>query len=262
MTTSEWIETLLPKVAERLHKELLLLDPVPEKYAATPTAAAWYHLSRHAKSMKITEATKKGETKGKLPAPCPHPLPECKAYGLARALLACQPGAPGIAAATVGHYVDVVFSTQLALEKIIEKLSPATSDLLGLLRPQARGLGPDGRKLLRGAVLRLQALVRIWKALEPWVLSVRDKFSTTFTKLNFPNRRHDWHHIDLIEQALLDVGFANKKIAELVPDGGKPGPLGKGPEERVSNRRKKLTGTRKGGSSRKPGRPKKVPSET
>jgi hypothetical protein len=258
MTTSEWIETLLPKVTERLYKELLLLDPVPEtdEYEKTPTVAAWYHLSRHAKRMKVTRATKKG-TIGKLPPLCPHPLPGCKAYGLAQALLACQPGAPGIAAATVGHYVDVVFSTRLALGKIIENLSLATSDLLGLLRPQARGLGPDGRKLLRGAVLRLQALVRIWKALDPWVLSVRDKFRTVQTTPNTPGKRHYLHHLDRITEPLLRCYF-DEEIAKLVPDGDEGGDA----EGRVSNRRKKLTGTRQGGRAGKPGRPKKKRSET
>ena len=259
MTASKWIETLLPKVTERLYKELLLLDPVPEtdEYEKTPTVAAWYHLSRHAKSMNITEATKKGETKGKLPAPCPHPLPECKAYGLARALLACQSGSPGIAAVTVTRYADAASSARLALEKILDKLGPATREFLRLLRPQAAALRPQSRELLRGAELRLQSIVRIRQDMDSWGESVLDEFSTTFTKLNSPNTRHHRHYIDLITEPLFRCYFDNE-IAQLVPDGVKGGDA----EERVSNRRYKLTGTREGGSSRKPGRPKKVPSET
>jgi hypothetical protein len=259
MTTSKWIETLLPKVTERLYKELLLLDPVPEtdEYEKTPTVAAWYHLSRHAKRMKVTRATKKTTT-GKLPPPCPHPLPGCKAYGLARALLACQSGSPGIAAVTVTRYADAASSARLALEKILDKLGPATREFLRLLRPQAAALRPQSRELLPGAELRLQSIERIWQDMDSWGESVLDEFSTTFTKLNSPNTRHHRHYIDLITEALLSSGFTDEEIAEFVPDGVKGGDA----EQRVSNRRYKLTGTREGGSSRKPGRPKKVPSET
>jgi hypothetical protein len=255
MNTREWIETLLPRVAERFYKELLLLDPVPEEYAATPTAAALYHLSRHTQRMTVTRASK--ATKGKLPPPCPQPLPGCKAHCLAQALIACQPGAPGIAAATVTDYADVASSTKLELDKILEDIAPATSDLLGLLRPQAPGLRRRGRKLLHGAKLRLQALVRIRQDMDSWGSSVLDEFSTTFTKLDSPNKRHHRHHIDRITAALLG-GFTDEEIAELVPDGREAGDA----EARVANRRKKLTGTRQGGRSGKPGRPRKVRTET
>jgi hypothetical protein len=258
MTTSEWIETLLPRVTERLYKELLLLDPVPEtdEYEKTPTVAAWYHLSRHAKRMKVTRATKKTTT-GKLPPPCPHPLPGCKAYGLARALLACQSGSPGIAAVTVTRYADAASSARLALEKILEKLEPATSEFLGLLRPQTAALRPQSQELLRGAELRLQSIVRIRQDMDSWGESVLDEFSTTFTKLNSPNTRHHRHYIDLITEALLS-GFTDREIAELVPDGVEGGDA----ETRVSNRCKKLLGTRQGGRAGKPGRPKKERTET
>jgi hypothetical protein len=257
MNMREWIETLLPKVIERLRKELLLLDRVPEEDAVTPTRAALYHLSRHTRHMRVTQGKgSKGKVTGKLPSLCVHPLPGCKAYCLARALLACQPGAPGIAAATVTRYVNVVLSTRLALEKILESLSPATSDLLRVLRPQARGLGPHGRKLLRGAILRLQALVRIWKALDPWVLSLHDEFATESTPSS-PGNKHHLHHIDRITAPLLPF-YTDREIAELVPDGREDGDA----EARVANRRKKLTGTRQGGRSGKPGRPRKTRTET
>jgi len=258
MNAREWIETVLPKVMERLYKELLLLDPVPDEYRATSTTAALYHLSRHAQRMTVKRTKgSKGRVKGRLPHPCPQSLPGCKAYCVARALLAGQPGAPGIAAATVTDYADVASSTKLALDKILEDIAPATSDLLDLLRPQAPGLRRRGRKLLHGAKLRLQALVRIRQDMDSWGSSVLDEFSTTFTKLDSPNKRHHRHHIDLITDALLG-GFTDEEIAELVPDGREVGNA----EARVANRRKKLTGTRQGGRSGKPGRPRKVRTET
>lgn len=79
MNTSEWTKTQLPKVAERLYEELLALDPVPEEYAGTPVAAAWYHLSRHA---MIRRKVPRGGVKANLPPPCPQPLPGARRSAL------------------------------------------------------------------------------------------------------------------------------------------------------------------------------------
>ncbi|MGA7740430.1 MAG: hypothetical protein WBP56_13420 [Polyangia bacterium] len=257
MNTREWIETVLPRVTERLHKELLLLDPVPEEYAATPTAAAGYHLSRHTQRMTVTRGKgSKGKVTGKLPSPCMQPLPGCKAFGLARALLACQPGAPGIAAAIVTRYVDVALASIPALDKILKSLSPATKALADLLGPKADGLQPRGQKLLREAVRSHDALVRSWDVMVAWAALGFDEFSTAYTP-NSPGKKHHLHHIDRITEPLLGC-YTDREVADLVSDGEEGGDA----EARVANRRKKLTGTRQGGRSGKPGRPRKVRTET
>jgi len=67
-------------------------------------------------------------------------------------------------------------------------------------------------------------------------------------------KKQDQHHLDRITRPLLDC-FSDAEIARLVPDG--EGGDSKAAAERVSNRRKKLAGTRKGGGFGRPGRPRK-----
>ena len=177
--------------------------------------------------MSVTQGKgSKGKVTGKLPSPCMQPLPGCKAFGLARALLACQPGAPGIAAATVTRYVDVAFSTRLALGKILRSLSPATRALVRLLGPQAAGLQPHRRELLREAILSHNALVRSWDVMAILGMSALDEFSTANTP-NSPGKKHHLHHIDRITEPLLGC-YTDQEVAELVSDGRRVATLKQG----------------------------------
>jgi hypothetical protein len=156
----------------------------------------------------------------------------------------------------VTRYVDVATTTVAALDRILGDLSPATKGLVKLLARQAALLQPRGQKLLREAVRSHDALVRSWDVMVLWATVGLDEFLTENIPAS-PLKRHHLHHIDLITEPLLRF-YTDREIAELVPDGDESGDA----EARVSNRRKKLTGTRQGGRKGKPGRPRKVRPET
>jgi hypothetical protein len=67
--------------------------------------------------------------------------------------------------------------------------------------------------------------------------------------------------LDRITASLLGC-YSDKEIAEMVPDGEKSGENNEAAIARVANRRKKLTGSRKGGGFGRPGRPRKTRRET
>lgn len=156
----------------------------------------------------------------------------------------------------VTRYVDAVISARPTLDKILKDLSPATRALVGLLRLQARGLWPLGREFFRDAVLCHDGLVRSLRVMDFLAKVGLEEFSTACTP-HIPGKRHHLHHIDRITEPLLGC-YTDREIAELVPDGDETCCGRELAEVRVSNRRKKLTGARKGGRTGKPGRPRKV----
>jgi hypothetical protein len=259
--STDWIETQLPKVADRLHKELLVLDPVPKKYAATAAAAATYHLSRHARAFNVKPVKVSGrKLRGTRPKPCKVPPRTCKGYSLAQALLACQKGAPGIGSAVIFDYVKAAQSLRIGLGNILKDFSPATKDLVRELRKQAAGLSEDGKGLLVEAIHVHDNLIRSWKWLRHLGGSIANVFLSETIRIG-SGKKQDQHHLDRITAPLLSC-YSDEKIAELVPDGEEPGENHEAAIARVANRRKKLTGSRKGGRFGKPGRPRKTPGET
>jgi hypothetical protein len=261
MRNSEWIETILPKVADGLYKELLALDPVPKKYEETPVSAAMYHLSRHVRHFRVTPVkVPKGKVKGTPPKPCKVPPQTCRAYSLAQALLACQKGAPGIGAAVIFDYVRAVESMRMGLGKVLKDFSPATKALVRQLRKQAAGFSEDRKGLLVEVVHVHDNLIRGWKSLGNLGGSIANVFLSESIRIG-SGKKQDQHHLDQITAPLLGC-YADEEIAELVPDGEEPGENNEAALARVANRRKKLTGSRKGGRFGKPGRPRKTQRET
>ena len=261
MKNSEWIKTVLPAVADRLYKKLLDEDPVSREYAATPVTTAMYHLSRHARDFRVTPVkVSKGKVTGTLPKPCMAPPRTCKAYSLAQALLACQKGAPGIGAAVIFDYVRAVRSLRMGLEKILKDISPATKALVRQLRKQAAGFSEDGKGLLVETIHVHDNLIRGWKSLGNLGGSIANVFLSETTRIG-SGKKQDQHHLDQITAPLLGC-YSDKEIAELVPDGDDTGKNNEAAIARVANRRKKLTGSRKGGRFGKPGRPRKTQRET
>lgn len=257
MKTREWIKNILPKVADRLYSEILRQDRVPREYAATPVSAAMYHLSRHAHEYSVTPVkASKGKLKGRLPKPCKVPPLTCKAYGLAQALLACQTGAPGIGAAVIFDYVSAAKSMRAGLEKLLKKYLPATKALVRQLQKQAAGFSDDGRGVLVQAIQVHDDLIRSWKSLEHLGGSIANVFLAATVKIG-KGKKPDQHHLDRITASLLGC-YHDHEIAELVPDGEDRGDKNEDAIARVANRRKKLIGSRKGGRSGKPGRPRKT----
>jgi hypothetical protein len=261
MKNSEWIEAVLPAAADRLYKKLLDEDPVSRKYAATPVTTAMYHLSRHAQNFSVTPVkVSKGKVTGTRPKFCNVPPRTCKAYGLAQALLSCQKGAPGIGAAVIFNYVRAARSLRMGLGKTLKDFSPATKALVRQLRKQAAGFSEDGKGLLVEAILVHDNLIRDWKLLRNLGGSIANVFLSESTRIG-SGKKQDQHHLDQITAPLLGC-YSDTEIAELVPDGEDPGENNELAIARVANRRKKLTGSRKGGRFGKPGRPRKTRRET
>src|ERR1017187_9048429 len=136
MMADHWIKTHLPESRRRLHEALLQLDQVPKKDASAPLATALYHLSRHAVRSVGRGANLDAPKKGRGPKRCKIPPLHCKAHCLAEAILACEQGAPGIAANVVLNYCTAARAASTGLEKVVAKLSPATKALAQLLGPQ------------------------------------------------------------------------------------------------------------------------------
>jgi hypothetical protein len=261
MKNSEWIEGILPQVEDRLYKKLLDEEPVPKKYAATHLSAATYHVSRHRGNFNVTpgEVTK-GKSRGMSPKPCKQPPQTCKAFGLAAALLACQKGAPGIGATVIFDYVGAVRSMRAGLGKSLKNFSLATKAMVHQLRPQLPGLSEDGKGLLGEALHVHDDLLMTWKSLRYLGSSIANVFLAETTRIG-SGKKQDQHHLDQITAPLLGC-YSDTEIAELVPDGEDPGENNEAAIARVANRRKKLTGSRKGGRFGKPGRPRKTQRET
>ena len=258
MKLSEWTKTQLPQVVERLHAELVREDPVPQEYAATPVAAAWYHISRHARNLRVTERVGPGSkrTKGSLPRLCGQPASTCKAFGLANALLACQPGAPGMRRAFFNRYADAVRIVQPALLKLLQRLSPpARSMCAGLLR-FAPALSPLGRTILAEAIMSHDELLRASSSLK-WIDEVGLGEFCDQDTCKRRGKKPQHYHLDQITKPLLGCYF-DREIAALVPDGDPPGDGNEKAIARVANRRQKLSGSRMGGRHGRPGRPRKA----
>ena len=260
MRHSDWIEAVLPKVADRLYRELLLLDPVLNESACSPITAATYHPSRHLQSLTATPIGNSEAPMVSMPSACKVPVGECKAYALSQALLACQRGSPGIGGQVVFRYVGAARSAWNALRKLLKDFSPATKALVGQLRSQQAGLSSDGKALLNEAACLHDDLLRAWKRLPFLGEAIADEVCPEDMKVSL-GKKHDQHHLDRITEPLLGC-YSDKEIADLVPDGDEPGDNNEWAVARVANRRKKLTGSRKGGRLGKPGRPRKTHSET
>ena len=260
MRHSDWIEAVLPKVADRLYRELLLLDPVLNESACSPITAATYHPSRHLQSLTATPIGNSEAPMVSMPSACKVPVGECKAYALSQALLACQRGSPGIGGQVVFRYVGAARSAWNVLRKLLKDFSPATKALVGQLRSQYVGLSPDGKALLDEVACLHDDLVGAWKRLPFLGEAIADEVCPEDMKVRL-GKKHDQHHLDKITEPLLGC-YSDKEIVDLVPDGEKPGDNNELAVARVANRRKKLTGSRKGGRVGKPGRPRKTHSET
>jgi hypothetical protein len=147
------------------------------------------------------------------------------------------------------------------MEKVVAKLTPATRSLVELLGPQFHHLSSavehasaeDAQLLLRETVVIHRELTGILKVLKNLGPSVSTVFLGDMVRTS-SGKRQDLNHLDGIVRPLLSC-FDDTEITALVPD-GEAGD-GKAAAGRMSNRRKKLVGSRKGGGFGKPGRPRK-----
>jgi hypothetical protein len=146
------------------------------------------------------------------------------------------------------------------LGKSLKNFSLATKAMVHQLRPQLPGLSEDGKGLLGEAIRVHNDLLRNWKLLRNLGGSIANMCLSETTRIG-SGKKHDQHHLDRIMAPLLGC-YSDKEIAELVPDGEDPGENNEAAIARVANRRKKLTGSRKGGRFGKPGRPRKTQRET
>lgn len=192
--------------------------------------------------------------------PCATLPSECRAHCLAEAILACQPGSPGVAANVVLNYRTAALAASTGLEKVVARLSPATKSLVQLLGPQYRHLSSavdsvspeETRLLLAETVVIRNELAGALTVLRNLGDSVANVFLGDMVRVS-SGKRHDQTHLDGIVRPLLNC-FDDTEIAALVPDGGDGDSKA---AVRMSNRRKKLVGARKGGGFGKPGRPRK-----
>jgi hypothetical protein len=260
MMADDWIKTYLPESRRRLHEALLRLDRMAPKSASDPVKSALHHLSRHSARSVVRGANLDAARKMRGPKRCKIPPLQCKAHCLAEAILACEQSAPGIAANVVLNYRTAALAASTGLEKVVAKLSPATKSLVQLLGPQSRHLSsavdsvsPEETRLLLAETLVIRTeLAGATKVLRKLGDSVANVFLGDMVRVS-SGKRHDKTHLDGIVRPLLGC-FDDAEIAALVPDG--EGGDSKDAAARMSNRRKKLVGTRKGGGFGKPGRPR------
>jgi hypothetical protein len=132
--------------------------------------------------------------------------------------------------------------------------------LVRQLRKQEAGFSEDGKGLLVEAIRVHNSLIRSVKSLRHLGGSIANVFLSETIRIG-SGRKHDQYHLDQITAPLVGC-YSDEEIAELVPDGEEPGNNNEAAIARVANRRKKLTGSRKGGRLGKPGRPRKTQGET
>jgi hypothetical protein len=107
--------------------------------------------------------------------------------------------------------------------------------------------------LLAQTVVIRRRLASALKVLKTLGDSVANVFLGDMVRIS-AGKKHDQTHLDGIVRPLLGC-FDDAEIASLVPD-GRGGDV-KAAAARMSNRRRKLARTRKGGGFGKPGRPRK-----